>query len=268
MNLDFVPIWAMFVGTIAFVLASVEVGYLTGRFAHQRSDDEKESPVSAIAGSVLGLVAFILAFTFSIVYDRYDARKELVRNEANAIATAWMRSDFLPEPDRAEAKGLLREYLRQRLDFTTGKVVGPEEAERLVANAKQIIGRLWEMAVVNARRDMNSDVAALYIDSLNQVNEIGALRVAVALQARIPIAIWFVLFITTSLGMMGVGYQTGIAGSKRSMARPLLAISFALIIALIATLDRPTSGYMRVSQQPQIDLLATMEGEVASQEAP
>ena len=93
------------------------------------------------------------------------------------------------------------------------------------------------MAVVNARKDMNSDVAALYIDSLNEVNGIHATRVVVGIQARIPTEVWIVLYFITILGMMSVGYQTGIAGSTRSMVRPILAVSFALVFALIATLD-------------------------------
>ncbi|HQH74341.1 MAG TPA: hypothetical protein PK360_19850, partial [bacterium] len=70
---------------------------------------------------------------------------------------------------------------------------------------------------------------------------------------------WFALYATTFLGMMGVGYQTGIAGSKRSMVRPILALSFAVVILLIASLDRPDSNLISVPQQSQIDLLSWME---------
>ena len=106
---------------------------------------------------------------------------------------------------------------------------------------------------------MNSDVAALYIESLNEVNGIHASRVAIALQARVPGEIWFVLYFITVLGMESVGYQTGIAGSKRSVAWPILALSFALVFALIASLDRPDSCIMKVSQQPLIDLRDAMD---------
>jgi hypothetical protein len=57
---------------------------------------------------------------------------------------------------------------------------------------------------------------------------------------------------------MGVGYLTGIAGSKRSMAGPILALSFAMVFALIASLDRPDSGVIKVTQQPLIDLRDSM----------
>jgi hypothetical protein len=256
--MDAVPIWAFFVGTILGVFASIELGYLLGQHMHRRSEDEKESPVSAIAGTVLGLLAFILAFTFGIVFNRYDARKELVKQEANAIGTAWLRSDFLPEADRAEAKALFKEYLEKSLAFVQGSDVSPERARTVISETQQLLNRLWEMAVANARKDMNSDVAALYIESINEVIDLRALRIAVGRQARMPAFIWVMLFSLTCLGMMSVGYQTGIAGSKRSMVRPILAVAFALVIALIAALDRPDSGVIRVSHQSQLDLLSSM----------
>ena len=114
------------------------------------------------------------------------------------------------------------------------------------------------MAVTNARKDMNSDVAALYIESLNDVINVHALRIAVGLQARVPLGIWLVLYALVLLGMGAIGYQTAIAGSRRSWAMAVLAVSFSMVIALIAALDHPQSGYVTVSQEPLIDLRAAM----------
>ena len=85
MNLDAVPILALFAAAVVVVMISIEGGYRLGRIFHRRSKQEKESPVSAVAGAVLALVAFMLAFTFGIAANRFDARKELVREEANNI---------------------------------------------------------------------------------------------------------------------------------------------------------------------------------------
>ena len=85
MNLDSVPILALFASAIMIVMISIEGGYSLGPIFHRRSKQEKESPVSAVAGAVLALVAFMLAFTFGIAANRFDARKELVREEANKI---------------------------------------------------------------------------------------------------------------------------------------------------------------------------------------
>jgi hypothetical protein len=246
----------LFAATILVVVIAIEGGYRLGRAIHRTSEDEKESPVSAIAGSVLGLLAFILAFTFAIVSDRYDARKALVREEANVIRTAFVRSDFLPETDRGEAAGLFRRYVDVRLAAVESHDIG--EVHEAVAESVRIQRRLWDMAVVNARKDMNSDVAALYIDSLNQLSNIHASRVAVGLQARVPLGIWLVLYALVLLGMGAIGYQTAIAGSRRSWATAVLALSFSMVIALIAALDNPHSGYVTVSQQPLVDLRASM----------
>jgi len=261
MRVDTIPIWVLFVGTILLVKGSIELGYRLGRMVRRRSEDEKESPVSAIAGSVLGLVAFMLAFTFGIVTERYDTRKGLVREEANTLRTTWQRTDFLPEPDRTEARALLRKYVAHRLPTDHAELsrkAFDEKVKKILSEGEGIQRRLWDMAVVNARKDMNSDVAALYVDSLNQMAEVHASRVAVALQQRIPLGVWLVLCCLTSLGMAALGYQTGIAGSKRSLAQPLLAISFSMVVALIASLDRPVNTFVKVPQQPLIDLYEYM----------
>lgn len=260
MRTDLISVGILFIGCVALVMLAIEGGYRLGRFMHARSVDEKEAPVGAITGSVLALVAFMLSFTFGIVAQRYDTRKSLVREEANSIRTAWMRSDFLPEPDRGEAALLLREYLDTRLQAVIAVQTGGaliENTDRLLATADRDQKRLWEMAVANARKDMNSDVAALYLESLNDLTELHASRVAVGLQQRIPVPIWFVLCGLTVCGMALVGYQTGIAASRRSWARPFLAISFSMVVALIASLDRPDS-FMGVSQRPLMDLRDAM----------
>ena len=210
----------------------------------------------------------MLAFTFGIVWELYAGRKALIREEAVAIRTAWQRSDFLPpEGDRDEAAALLRQYVDLRVAFAEAGRLEPQRVKRFLSETQRLQDRLWNMAVANARKDMNSDVAALYIESLNEVNGIHASRVAVGIQARLPIEIWVVLYCVTALGMMAVGYQTGLAGSERSMGRPNLAVSFALVFALIASLDRPDSGFMGLSQQPLIDLrdaMAAAAGRAAS----
>ena len=238
----------------------MEIGHRLGHARRRRSEDEKETPVGAIAGAILGLSAFMLAFAFGITSNRYDTRKELVRDDAVAIRTAWNRADFLPATNRAEAKSLLRDYVNDHLAFSQTYSADADETQQFFADAQRILDRLWEMAVANARLDMNSDVAALYIDSLNQMNATHARRVALVM-TRIPLQIRIALLLITALGMMAVGYQTGIAGSKRSMAGPILAVSFAIVAVLIASLDRPETGVITVTQQPLIDV-QTMMGSV------
>lgn len=256
MSMDALPIGIVFPLTIVVVMSAFEAGCRLGQSSRRRSADEKESPVSAIAGSILALVAFMLAFTFGIVTDRYDARKALVIEEANAIGTAYLRADFMQEPDRGKTAKLFEEYVDSRVASARSR--DSKQVGLVMSQANRIQRQLWDMAVANARRDMNSDVAALYIDALNRVIELHTTRVAVGVQARIPAGIWLVLGVLVIFGMVGIGYQTAIAGSRRSRATLILAISFSLVIALIASLDRPQSRFITVSQQPLVDLRAFM----------
>jgi hypothetical protein len=263
-DMNSLPLSFIFLGTVLFVMAAIEAGFLYGRFVHKRSEDEKESPVSAIAGSILSLVAFMLAFTFSLVANRFDERKSLVREEANALRTAWARSDFLPESDRSEARRLMLEYVGGMLDTMREIEAGTKSLkhmEQVVAASKTMQKTLWDMAVSNARKDMNSDVAALYIEALNEMVSVQANRIMVGLRHRVPPPIWIVLYALTFCGMASVGYQTGIAGSRRSSARPFLALSFSVVVTLIAALDRPDSPFLKVSQLPLIELRAQMAGD-------
>ncbi len=254
MIIDVLPIWALFFVTTAFIVGMVEAGFLIGKWVRGRTDQERESPVSAIVGAILGLTAFMLAFTFSLASDRYDTKKGLVREEANVIRTAWERSDFLREPERTKTKALLREYLDDRIEFASTR--DPQKTDAAAANAIRIQHEVWAIGVESARTDpfMFSDIGSLYIDSVNRMAEFNALRLNLGLQARIPTGIWFVLFALLVLGMLGVGYQTAIADSRRSRTTSILAISFSLVIALIAALDHPMNNFITVSQAPMINL--------------
>ena len=265
MNIDTIPIWITFVVTVISVVLAVRAGFTLGRRVRQKSaEDEKESPAAAMAAAILTLAGFMLTFTFGISFDRLNDRKTLVRDEANAIRTAWLRSDFLPEPDRAEAKGLLRKYVDLRLNVVkTDEADDLDQEQKALRESNRIHRQIWDTAVKNARKDMNSDVAALYIESLNELINIQVLRVAIALHAQIPGVIWAVLYALVILGMMSIGYLAAIAGSTAgSRSVSLLAVSFSLAITLIAVLDRPQSDIIGVSQEPLIDLRETMAEEL------
>ena len=256
MNMDSIPSVTLCIATIALVVLAMEAGYQLGRATHRRSKGEKESSFSSIEASILGLLAFMLSFTFGIVSDRYDERKALVRQDANAISTVFLRSDFLPEQDREKTQTLLRAYTNQRLTAVLSRDV--KQMDQMLTDADRTHRALWDIATENARKDMNSDVFALYIEALNAMIDVHRLRLAIGLQTRVPSAIWMVFYILITLGMTGVGYQTAIAGSKRTLAGPILAISFALVITLIAELDRTRSRYIPVSQSPMQNLLERM----------
>jgi hypothetical protein len=252
MLIDIVPPWAMFFISLALVMIAVEVGFRVGLIVRKKASNEREPPVSAIAGAILSLQAFMLAFTFGIVSDRYDTKKELAREDANVVRSAWQRSDFLSEPDRTESKTLLRQYVDLSVTFSMS--AHPEKGKEELAEGQRIQHRLWAIAVEHRLTDLNSDIGSLYVQSLNEMASMQGTRYNLGIEARIPTAIWFALLCLLILGMVAVGYHTAIAESRRPRITTALAISFSLVIAIIAVLDHPLNNVISVSQLPMISL--------------
>lgn len=246
------PLWLLFAITILVVVLAIEVGYQLGDFARRRSEDEKESPVAAIAATVLGLLAFMLAFTFGISADRYQARAELVRDQAAVIRTSYYRSEFLPEPTRTEAKALYEEYVSLLVE--AGNRDRTAELSDMATRLKAIQAQLWDIGSADLRRADSSPLASPYVQSLIDMNNILETRLTIAVHARMPTGLWYVLYGLLAIGMIALGYQTAIAASRRSWIMVFLAMSFCIVITLIAALDNPERGYLPVSQQSIADL--------------
>src|ERR1700690_2365986 len=120
MSFDSVPIWAGLVVTGGLVYLSIGTGVRLGKRRLLQSAGKLEVS-GALVGATMGLLAFMLAFTFNGAAGRHDARKSLVIEEANAIDKTWMRAGFLVEPYRAEIRGLLRDYVDERVKVAGGE---------------------------------------------------------------------------------------------------------------------------------------------------
>ncbi|HEX5029964.1 MAG TPA: hypothetical protein VFX78_00740 [Candidatus Eisenbacteria bacterium] len=248
--LDRFDLSVIYAGSFAVVLASILLGFVLGDFQRRRAVDYSEGPVGAVVGAMLGLLAFILAFTFGIVTSRFDTRKQLLLQDVNAIATATVRADLLPEPDRTECRALMKRYLDLRVEaiHDMGRI------PNLAAESESLQVRLWDHAVTLARRDMNSDIGALFVESLNDLSNTHRDRFTVAMLYRIPSPIWFGLLWITIASMTAVGFQFGLAGRLSWIMMITLAITFSSVIVLIARIDRTGKGAILVDQQPMIEL--------------
>jgi hypothetical protein len=256
--MDSIPIGVIFGAVLIFIAAAIELGYRAGNTHSDEAKKSKEKIASQNATAILGLLGFILVFSFGIVYSRYDSKKGLVREEANMIRNTWLRSDFLPEQDRKETASLLKRYVDLRINAIT-QSLEPEEMLQAVKESNQIQHQVWDMAV-KSKNELNTHVGVLYIESLNEMFNVQAMRVAVGLQARIPTIILVMLFSLVIMGMFSVGYQVSVAGSsRRSWLTPVMILTFSLVITLITALDRPNSSVLPVTQKPLIEVRAFMD---------
>jgi hypothetical protein len=249
---DTLPLWTILPLTIALALLAVELGYRFARYRQRRSEGEKEVNVGGMVGAMLGLFAFMLAFTFGFASSRYQDRRQLVLTESNAIGTTYLRTAMIPEPMSTDAKRLLREYVDVRLE-----AVKPGQLEQGMIKSEELQKSLWSTAVAAVAKE-RSPTTSLFVQSLNQLIDLHAQRVMAGTRSRVPGVIWIVLYLLAVLTMLMMGYQTGLAGTRRSIAVIALIVGFSSVLFLIADLDRPGQGMLSTTQEALVDLRRSM----------
>jgi hypothetical protein len=247
--LDYLPLWALFVLAVLIALLSAEVGFRLGRIRFNRSDEEVRAPLAPIIGGILGLLAFMTAITFGMAVSRIDARKHAVLEEAKAIHTTYLRSGLLPDPQRALIRKLLLEYLDVRVE-----AIDKHKTEQAVTRSEDLLnGILVELRPL-VERDSNSILLYAFIESFNDMVDLHTERVTIGLHYRISGLVWLVLFIVSIISMGAVGYHQGLSGSRSQVATVALVLAFSLVFYLIADLERPQEGLLRVGQEAMVIL--------------
>jgi hypothetical protein len=250
--LDALPLWALLIAITLVVLLSVEAGYRLGKLrAHGKH--ETEPPVGEMVAATLGLLAFILAFTFGLAATRFDTRRQLLIDEANAVGTTYLRAGMLPER-REELRALLREYVDVRIE-----AVQPGKLAQGVRRSENLQNRLWEMTVPIATKNPNSIIVGLFVQSLNDVIDLHTKRLTAGVRNRIPFAIWAALYGISILSFAAMGYHSGLIRTTRSLVVIAVAFTFSVVITLIADLDRSQEGILKVNQQALIELRQSMK---------
>jgi hypothetical protein len=244
------PLFGLYIATLLLLFIAFEGGVFLGKRHRLISEPKDRSPIGSIVAATLGLLAFLLAFTFGIAASKFDERRMLVVEEANAIGTTLLRTEYLPDPYRIEITNLLKEYVSTRLD-----ALNPGNLEKGIKKSEALQDRIWQQAVEIAKSYPNAVVYGRLIQSLNEMIDLHTKRVNVGMHIRIPLVIWIALFFVTILAIGSVGYQIGLIQAHYLGISLLLILTFSSVIVLIADLDRPQEGYIKVSQQSLIDLV-------------
>ena len=247
---DYLPMWGVFLAVLLISLVAIEVGFRRGRYVQRRAeqDQEKEAPVGAMVGATLGLLAFLLAITFGIVEDSFNARKVAVLEEANEVRAAFLRAEFIPEPHRMEVRRILREYVDERLEWA-----GALDSHAPL-KSRALLDQLWRHASAAEQTDPSSNGISLFVESVNRVISCHEDRLMLRERSRIPAPFAIVLLSMAILSFTGMGYHGGVAGTTRSPVMVIAALSFSLVIMLIADMNRPGQGWINVSQDAMLDL--------------
>src|SRR3954451_131906 len=178
-DLYHVPLPVIFLGSLALIWGVSELGWRRGL-----RGDGQSTNIGTLESATVELLALIIGFTFAMALSRFEARRDAVLQEANAIGTTALRARLLPEPHRAESLKLLREYVQVRLDaFQSGRSFA--ESKVTIDRSNAIQEALWRQAKAVSEVDKALIPTGLFIQSLNQMIDTQGVRLAV-LRNSIP----------------------------------------------------------------------------------
>jgi uncharacterized membrane protein YidH (DUF202 family) len=242
----------IFLAGLALIVAAIEIGRFAGVSGWKQGGDN----VSTLEAAVLGLLALMIGFTFAMALSRYEARRDAVLNEANAIGTTALRARLLREPHRAEVLKLLREYVQLRLDITQ-RPTPQADLVAAVDRSNALQEALWQQAEAVSMKDNSMVPTGLFIQTLNEMIDNQGKRLA-ALRNRVPNVVPLVLFGIAAVASAFAGYASGSDAKRNRLPVYTTGVVVVAVIMLILDLDRPSAGFIEISQQPMIDTAASI----------
>jgi len=260
--LDRMPVLLLYAGTALLLFAASEIGFRIAVWYATRKPPVDRAPTNAIMGSTLGLLAFMLGFTFGASSARFDAKRQLVLEEASAILRTHQRVQLLPEPQRSESSRLLREYVALRIRVPT--LSGRTEIAEAVTRAEAIQDALWAQAA--ALTDRPTMVLAGFLQSLTELTDLQIKRVRAAVWNRIPPTIVLMLYTIAVLGLTAMGYGAGLVKSRTLAPTIAVVLAFSAIMSVIQDMERPRPQLFTISQEPLVDVARRISSAPSSAE--
>lgn len=246
------PWWASLVIIAVLLIGIVEIGFRIGRCQSDVAA-KRSSEIAALVAALITLLGLLLGFSFSMVESRFANRQAIIIDEANAIGTAYLRAELLPEPQSTRIQGGLRTYVDLRLQARR-----PEVLEEAIRASQSIHDDLWAEASVVATANPESEVIGRFLSALNEVIDLHTTRVTVGLYQRIPKTIMLVLLLISTFAMLLVGYWSGLEDWRARLAIVCLVASIALAIVMINKIDSPGTPMVEATHKAMADLQLTM----------
>jgi hypothetical protein len=222
---------------------SVRIGVFLRKRRRILEENERED-FGMVMSATLTLLGLIIGFSFSMAIYRYDQRKVLEEAEANAIGTEYVRADFLPAPDAAKVRALLRDYLDQRLLYYATR--DERELGQIESATVRLETELWSSVQVAAAAQPTAPLTITAMGMNDVLNSRGYTQAAWL--NRIPSAAWGLMAAIAIFCNLLIGYGARRGGAK-TMLLLVLPIVIAISFTLIADIDSPRGGVVRVNAE-------------------
>jgi hypothetical protein len=245
---DSVLVLGIFLATLVVAFLSLQLGFRLGR-TYEPPKREQEGLARTMAGAAVGLLTFMLVYTFWIASSHFNQAREAVLDEAGAIGTAYMRADLLPEPYRTEIRNLLREYVDVRLDGVQSRNI-----DRANSRAEEVRRRIWSRTMAAREKTANPIFDEFLRHSLSRFIDLHTRRVGVQKEFNIPAIVWVALYLILALTMTSIGFHAEMTDMGKAPVIPVLVLLLSVLMFLIADLDTPQVGALKVNHWSLIEL--------------
>jgi hypothetical protein len=230
-----------------------EIGFQVGRYVQKHSDSDAKSLTSSIQVSVLGLLALMLSFTFSMSMQRFDSRSMALVEEVNAVETTLLRVSLLPPQYQDTAKEVIKKYVDLRVAMREVAITSDTQRKEFNRQLYALQKEIWTVAVQATMEDSRTATTGVFVQSLNAIIA-AQVKYDALHDMHVPEPVLFLLFfvLLASGGMMG--YSGGLSGKRIVAPVVLVTLLVTLIVYVILDLDRPRRGYIHVNQAPMLEL--------------
>jgi hypothetical protein len=231
-------------GLVLVMLGCLEAGRRLGQRRIARDGAGATSGLGPIDGAIFGLLGLLIAFTFSGAAQRFDARRDLIVQEANAIGTAYLRLDLLAPEARDSLRGAFRRYLDSRLAIATA-IGNPAAVSAATARSNALQNDIWRAAVPACRADASPAPCTLLLPALNEMFDITTTR-TMAGRTHPPPVIYAMLFGLAAASAALAGFSMGGARTRNWLHMLGLAATMGIAVYVILDIEYPRLGLIRV----------------------
>ncbi len=242
--------WVLTLVLIVAMLVLAELGYRAGQRRHSHVGDAGRGHFNAAQASMLGLLALLLGFTFNMSSLRYEARRQLVQEDANVLTAIGLRSWFLPDPRGTEFRQLLGQYVTMRADVAFLKSVPTGEglASRF-AQGQALYRRMYQLVQTEVQNGNTIGPVQDLVSLLSDAVAIHEKRIN-AYESRVPDVILLLLFGAAATASAAVGYSGGLGRHRGLLATAMLTLLVGGTVYTILALDQPRRGLIQIEQTP------------------
>lgn len=238
-------------GLFAVMLGASEAGRRIGVARLARSSDGLAKGGGSADAATFALLGLLIAFTFSGAASRFQDRRDLIADEANAIGTAYLRLDLLPSDVQPPLRELFRRYADVRVTVY-GQALDDAATEAKLRESAELQAAIWTMATSAVKREgIPTSTMMLVIGALNEMIDITGIR-AMATRSHPPAVVFLLLVAMSLMCALLVGYATSHNTARSWLHTFIFAAVISLTVYVIVDLEFPRMGLIRVDAADEV----------------